>query len=144
MNNDPENTPTKENYLLLFRNTEWYEELSPNEMQRVMADWMGWFDNLIAEGRCLGGHPLENEGCVVSGENRHVTDGPYAEAKESVGGYFMLQVGSREEAVEIAKMCPGLPYGATVEVRQVVDRCGGCEMAEKESAHQLAELAKTL
>ncbi len=123
-------TPKSE-YLLLFRNNAWYQDLSPGEIQRVMTDWMAWFDNLVADGRCLGGQSLEHDGRVVLGENRHVTDGPYAEAKESVAGYFILHVADLEEATEIAKLCPGLPYGATVEVRKLMDRCNASRMAEK-------------
>lgn len=129
-------TPSKSDYLLLFRNNIWYQDLSPEEIQRVMTDWMAWFDNLVAEGRCLGGQSLEHDGKMVTGGSRNVTDGPYAEGKESVAGYFILHVEDIEEATEIAKLCPGLPYGATVEVRKLMDRCGASRMAENpEAAH---------
>jgi hypothetical protein len=131
-----ETTPSKSDYLLLFRNNTWYQDLSPEEIQRVMTDWMSWFDNLVAEGRCLGGQSLELDGKMVTGGSRNVTDGPYAEGKESVAGYFILHVEDIEEATEIAKLCPGLPYGATVEVRKLMDRCGASRMAENpEAAH---------
>jgi hypothetical protein len=117
-------------YLLLFRNNACYQQLSPEETQRVMTDWMSWFDGLVAEGRCRGGQSLEHEGHVVRGTDRNVTDGPYAEAKESVAGYFILTVNSEAEAVEIAKLCPGLPYGATVEVRKLMERCGASQMVK--------------
>jgi len=123
------NEPNSE-YLLLFRNNAWYQQLSPEETQRVMTDWMSWFDGLVAEGRCRGGQSLEHEGHVVRGTDRNVTDGPYAEAKESVAGYFILTVNSEAEAVEIAKLCPGLPYGATVEVRKLMERCGASQMVK--------------
>lgn len=126
--NDPHSG--KSEYLLHFRNNAWYEQLSPEEVQRVMTDWMSWFDGLVAEGRCLGGQSLEHAGHVVRGSDRSVTDGPYAEAKESVAGYFILLVDSGAEALEIAKLCPGLPYGATVEVRKLMERCGASQMAE--------------
>lgn len=96
----------------------------------MMTDWMSWFDGLVAEGRCRGGQSLEHEGHVVRGTDRNVTDGPYAEAKESVAGYFILTVNSEAEAVEIAKLCPGLPYGATVEVRKLMERCGASQMVK--------------
>lgn len=123
------NEPNSE-YLLLFRNNAWYQQLSPEEIQRVMTDWMSWFDGLVAEGRCRGGQSLEHEGHVVRGPDRTVTDGPYAEAKESVAGYFILTVDSEAEALEIAKLCPGLPYGATVEVRKLMERCGASQMVK--------------
>jgi hypothetical protein len=128
----------KSDYLLLFRNNAWYQDLSPGEIQRVMTEWMAWFDGLVADGRCLGGQSLEQDGRVVTGGHRQVTDGPYAEAKESVAGYFILHVADLEEATAIAKLCPGLPYGATVEVRKLMERCGASQMAAN------PELAGTL
>lgn len=120
----------KSEYLLLFRNNVWHQQLSPEEIQRVMTDWMSWFDGLVAEGRCRGGQSLEHDGHVVRGTERSVTDGPYAEAKESVAGYFILLVENEAEALEIAKLCPGLPYGATVEVRKLMERCGASQMVK--------------
>lgn len=125
-----ETTDTKSDYLLLFRNNSWHQDLSAEEIQRVMKQWMGWFDNLVAEGRCLGGQSLETDGRVVTGENRRVTDGPFAESKESVAGYFILHVNDIDEASEIAKLCPGLDYGITVEVRKLMDRCTASKLAE--------------
>lgn len=52
-----------------------------------------------------------------------VSDGPFVEAKETIGGYFLLRVGSFDEAVAIAQGCPGLPYGIRVEVREVAGEC---------------------
>jgi hypothetical protein len=118
-------TPTAtSDYLLLFRGTNWDKELSPEQLQKVVSDWAGWFEGLIQQGKCKGGHPLQSEGKVVSGKKgRTVADGPFAESKEAVGGYFYLQVANIEEAVEIARQCPGLEYGAMVEVRPVAEMC---------------------
>jgi hypothetical protein len=61
---------------------------------------------------------------MVSGKNgRVVADGPFAESKESIGGYFLLQLNSFDEALEIAKQCPGLAYGIKVEVRPIAAEC---------------------
>jgi hypothetical protein len=118
-------TPSsKSDYLLLFRGTNWDKELSPEQLQKVVSDWAAWFERLTKEGTCKGGHPLMNEGKVVSGKKgRAVADGPFAESKEAVGGYFYLTVSSEEEAIQIAQQCPGLEYGAMVEVRPVADMC---------------------
>ena len=111
-------------YMLLFRGNVWDKGLSPDQLQKVVADWHAWFEGLKAQGKCVGGHPLENEGKVVSGpKGRSIADGPFAESKEAVGGYFYLQGVDLEEALEIAKQCPGLDYGAVVEVRPVADAC---------------------
>lgn len=121
----------KSEYLLLFRNNAWHRQLSPEEVRRVMTDWMNWFDGLVAEGRCLGGQSLEHDGHVIRGADRNVTDGPYAEAKESVAGYFILLVDNEAEALEIAKLCPGLPYGSILEVRKLLERCRASQMLEE-------------
>lgn len=110
-------------YMLLFVGMDWHKGLSPEQMQKVSDDWMAWFKRLMDEGKAVAGHPLAFEGKSVSGKNRAVTDGPFAEAKEAVGGYFMLDVPTMDEAVEIARQCPGLPFGAKVEVRPVLSQC---------------------
>src|SRR5687768_7781721 len=115
---------TKSDYMLLFRGTNWDKELSPEQLQKVVVDWASWFERLTREGKCIGGHPLQNQGKMVSGKKgRTVADGPFAESKEAIGGYFYLQVADEEEAIAIAQQCPGLEYGAVVEVRPVADMC---------------------
>ncbi len=135
------NTP-KVDYLLLFRGTNWDKGLSPQQIQKVVADWYAWFERLKQEGKCLGGHPLQAQGKVLSGPNgRHVADGPFAESKEAVGGYFYLQVEDENEAVAIARGCPGLEFGAVVEVRPVAEMCSvrarALENAKREEAAAL-------
>jgi hypothetical protein len=119
------NTVTsKSDYMLLFRGTDWQKRLSPEQLQKVVSDWATWFERLIQEGKCTDGHPLHGERKLVSGKKGHiVTDGPFAESKEAIGGYFYLQVADMDEAVDIAKQCPGLEHGCVVEVRQVAERC---------------------
>ena len=118
-------TPTtKSEYLLLFRGTEWDKGLSPEEIQKVMGQFMGWFDRLSQEGVLKAGQPLAQEGKVVSGNaGKTVSDGPFAESKEAIGGYFLLNAASLEQAVQIARECPTLKYGCTVEVRPVAEQC---------------------
>src|SRR5216117_625727 len=103
-------TPTtKSDYMLLFRGTDWDKGLSPEELQKVVSDWAAWFERLTQQGKAISGHPLQNEGKFVSGNHgRTVSDGPFAESKEAIGGYFYLQVADMNEAVKIAQECPGL------------------------------------
>lgn len=111
-------------YMLLFRGTDWDKELPPEQVQKVVADWYAWFQRLKQQGKAVSGHPLTNDGKLVSGKKgRTVADGPFAESKEAIGGYFYLRVADMNEAVEIARDCPGLEYGAVVEVRQVAVTC---------------------
>jgi hypothetical protein len=96
---------------------------------------MAWFERLSREGKAIGGAPLENEGRIVSGSRgRTVSDGPFAESKEAIGGYFMLDVETMEEAVEIARQCPILEYGAKVEVRPVAPQCVQMRRAQQQLA----------
>jgi len=128
-------------YMLIFRNTDWHNGLSPEEMQKVANDWMAWFKSLSDKGIAVTGHPLEPEGKIVSGKGgRVVADGPFAESKEAIGGYFILNVASLDAAVAIAKDCPGLPYGTKVEVRPMAEQCPllAAMAEEKELAHARA------
>ncbi len=117
------NTQNQNGYMLLFRGTELRKSLSPEEMQKVSEDWMAWFKRLTEQGKAVAGNPLEREGKIVSGKERVVSDGPFAESKEAIGGYFLLDVATMNEALAIAKECPGLPYGIRVEVRPVLGEC---------------------
>src|SRR5215472_7287549 len=117
------NTQSQNGYMLLFRGNDWLENLSSEEKQRVTDQWMAWFRRLTEEGKAVAGNPLERGGKIVSGKNRVVLDGPFAESKEAIGGYFLLDVASVDDAVAIARECPGLPYGVQVEVRPVAAEC---------------------
>ena|SRR5215831_3328236 len=131
----------KSEYMLLFRGNDWHKGLSPEEMQKIASQWMAWFNRLTEQGKAVAGNPLEGEGKVVSGKNgRVVADGPFAESKEAIGGYFLLRVDTLDEAVAIAQQCPGLAYGAKVEVRQVAEECpmAGEARAEAELAQASA------
>jgi hypothetical protein len=125
----------KSEYLLIFRGTDWDKGLSPEEIQKVTGQFMAWFERLKREGTAKAGQPLEHEGKIVSGKKgRTVADGPFAESKEAIGGYFLLQVGSEDEAVVIAKECPTLDYGAKVEVRPVAGECVSMRRANEQFA----------
>ena len=123
--------------MLIFRGTDWYKGLSPEEMQQVSDKWMAWFKGLMASGKAVAGNPLEREGKIV-GKNRVVSDGPFAESKETIGGYFLLKVNTMDEALAIAKDCPGLPFGIRVEVRPVA---GECPLVDEVREAQLAAQA---
>jgi hypothetical protein len=122
-------TPPSE-YMLLFRGTDWHKGLSPEAIESVMNQWYEWFEGLVQQGRAAFGHPLAYKGKLVSGKKgQTIVDGPFAESKEAIGGYFLLQVTSEKEAIEIARNCPGLEHGVQVEVRRVVEFCPSGELA---------------
>lgn len=113
-------------YMLLFRNSgpENYQHLSAEARQQLMTRWNAWYDELAAQGKAVEGQPLELESRIVSGSGgERVIDGPFAEAKEAIGGYVKLMVGSLDEATDIARRHPGLAYGLRIEVRQMTDSC---------------------
>ncbi len=131
--------PLTSEYMLLFRGTHWDKSLSPQEIQTVMNQWNAWFDQLTQQGKIKSAHPLEHEGKIVAGKKgRSVADGPFAESKEAIGGYFLLQVEGFNEALGIAKKCPALDYGMSVEVRPVAAQCPTFQHAGEQVAYMTA------
>jgi hypothetical protein len=116
-------TQNTNEYLLLFRGSDWYSHLSPAELQSSMAQFMAWFDQLKAEGILKTGQPLLGEGRIISARGGAIVDGPFAESKETVGGYFIITAPSLESAAEIARQSPGIMHGAVVEVRPIAAQC---------------------
>ncbi len=114
-------SPSSSSYLLLFKNAgpATHAHLTADEQAELMRRWNAWYDGLAAKGKVDHGQPLALAGRVVSMREGRIVDGPYAETKEAVGGYFMLRVADLDEATAIARECPGLPLGVTVEVRPV-------------------------
>jgi hypothetical protein len=126
-------TQNQNGYMLLFRGTDLRKGLSPEELQKVSEKWMTWFRRLTEQGKAVAGQPLERDGKIVSGKDRVVSDGPFAESKEAIGGYFLLDVATMDEAVAIARECPGLAYGIRVEVRPVAAECPIATQARTEA-----------
>lgn len=108
-----------EKFALLFRGG--LDSPSPEVMQKHMQKWLDWVDRLSKEGKYLAGEPLIPGGKWVAGKNKSVTDGPFTEAKDIMGGFFILKVADEAEAVRIAKDCPDLEFSGTVEVRKVAE-----------------------
>ena len=106
--------------LLVFRNDQnWKPDGSPEEMQARMKLWMDWIGNFAAQNKLIDrGNRLYAEGNVVKPGNI-VTDGPYTEVKELIGGYTLIKAHSLAEATEMAKNCPILLVGGNVEVREI-------------------------
>jgi hypothetical protein len=94
---------------------------SPEQMQQVMQKWMAWMKDLGAKGHLKDrGQPLERAGKLVQGKQKTVTDGPFAEAKDVVGGYTLIEAEDLSEAVELSKGCPIFEVEGAVEVRPVM------------------------
>ncbi len=96
-------------------------QLSPEQIQSVIQRYREWAGGLAAAGKLAGGDKLQDmTGRVLkrAGGTTQVTDGPYAESKEVIGGYFVLEAADYAEAVELSKGCPHLDHGP-VEIREV-------------------------
>jgi hypothetical protein len=112
--------------MLLFRNTgpAVFENLNPAQRQELIDRWNDWFVGLVKSGKATEGQPLEPETRVVAGPGgARVSDGPFPETKEAIGGYVKLRVGSFDEATAIARQHPALAHGMTIEVRALTPDC---------------------
>lgn len=109
-----------EKFMYLFRNQgNPMAGLSESESKEHMQKWGAWMGDLANRGILVGGEPLHGEGVQVNGTNKTVTDGPFVEAKEVVGGYLIVNAKAMEEAVELSKGCPIFEHNGKLEVRQI-------------------------
>jgi len=106
-------------YMMIFRNERKENTLSPEQINAVMKQWQGWIAGIAAKGNYSGTNRLLPEGKTIRA-NKTITDGPYAEGKELLGGYLIVKANSIDEAMKMAAECPGLLYGGSVEVRSVM------------------------
>jgi len=105
-------------FVFLYRGGD--RALSPEVVQQNMNQWVAWFKDLTAKGHMVDrGQPLDGSGKVVN-STKMVTDGPFAEAKDVIGGYTLIQAKDLAEAAELAKGCPLLARSGAVEVRPVL------------------------
>ncbi|HZV33012.1 MAG TPA: YciI family protein [Verrucomicrobiae bacterium] len=115
---------SNQGYLLLLHANEWWKGLGREELEKHIAQNHAWLEGLMASGKITAGQALARSGAMVSGKNgRNITDGPFAEAKEVIAGYLLLNVRTLEEAVAVAKTCPCLAFGGKVEVRPLTNEC---------------------
>ena len=108
--------------LLLYHDAAEGAKLEANFMQEAVAKYQAWGQRLRDKGIYLGSHKLENEpGKVLRSTSGKVlvTDGPYSETKEWLGGYYLIEAPTYQAAVDASRDCPHLEYGGTIEVRAV-------------------------
>ena len=106
-------------FLLLFRSGLDFETATPEQMQEAMVKWRAWMEELVQQGKYSGGKRLTPNGSVLIGREKKITDGPFTESKEMVGGYVAIKANDLAEAIEIAKGCPIFDYDGITEVREV-------------------------
>jgi hypothetical protein len=108
--------------LLLHESTTGFADLSAEDIENVVAEYVAWSNRVAEMGKMAGGAKLRDEGgktLSMSEGSIRVTDGPFAEAKEVIGGFFMIRAADYDEAAEIAGSCPHLTYGGRIELREV-------------------------
>jgi hypothetical protein len=93
----------------------------PEHTQQIMQKWMTWMKDLGEKGHIKDiGHPLEKTGKLVAGKAKSVTDGPYAETKDIVGGYSLIEAKDLDQAAQVSLGCPIFETGGMVEVRPIM------------------------
>lgn len=106
-------------FIFLYRGGE--QGRSPEQAQQMMQKWITWLTDLSQKGHVKDqGQPLEPGGKLVKGKQKTVTDGPFAEAKDVVGGYTVIEASSLDQAVQLSKGCPIFEVDGAVEVRPVM------------------------
>lgn len=108
-----------EKYMFIFIGGD-SSPLSPEKQQAGMEKWFAWVQKLQQQGRYDSGEALLPTGKTIRGLKKTVTDGPYAESKEMVGGYFVVKAKDLAEATEMAKDYPDFDLGGVIEVREVI------------------------
>jgi hypothetical protein len=108
-------------FLFLFRGGDSQQMLqSPENFQAHMQKWMQWMGKLQDDGKLIGAQPLAPTGKIVKGSRKVVTDGPFMEGKEMVGGYLLCRATTYDDAVTISNGCPILEFeDGIVEVREI-------------------------
>ena len=106
-------------FMMIFRSEDRTERPTPAEMQAQVKVWQDWIGGIAAQGKFVGTNALGMEGKVVQANNV-VTDGPYMEVKEMVGGYIIVKADNIDDAVKLSEGCPTLNYGGSVEVRDIM------------------------
>ena len=92
---------------------------SPEQLQANIKKWQDWIGGIAAQGKFSGTNRLASEGKSLK-PNNVITDGPYTELKEIVGGYLIVKAGNLDEALKLAEGCPVLEVGGQVEVRSII------------------------
>jgi len=112
-------------FILIFRHQDGKKLASPEQLQIWMKQTMDWIGGIAAQNKFSGGNGLPFDDARVVRTNNVVTNGPFGEIKETIGGYIIVKANSVDEAVEFAKGCPILQgEGNSVEVRKIAREDG--------------------
>lgn len=107
-------------FMMLFRHTPQPEhQPTQEEIEATINQWQDWIGSIAAQGKFQSTNQLSYEGKVVQ-PGQVITDGPYAEIKEIIGGYIIVKAADLDEAVQLSAGCPVLDIGGNVEVRSIM------------------------
>jgi hypothetical protein len=110
-------------FMLIFRHEDGSKIASPEQMQIWMKQTMDWIGGIAAQNKYVAGNGLLFDDARVVRHNKVVTNGPFGEIKETLGGYMIVRADSVEEAVEFAKGSPILVgEGNSMEVRRIAKK----------------------
>lgn len=108
-------------FMMIFRNAYTPDvKPSPEQIQESVKQWQDWMGGIAAQGKFVGTNRLSSAGAKILKSNNIITDGPYAELKEIVGGSLIVKADSFEEAIKLAEGCPIFNDGGSIELRQVI------------------------
>ena len=112
-------------FMLVFRgsmqNEEAFARQTPEQMKAEMTKWQSWMGGIAQQGKLVGGQPLHPQGKVLKGIAQKLTDGPFIEGKDIVGGYLIIKANDINDAVAISRGCPSLTSDSgSVEVREIM------------------------
>ena len=107
-------------FVMLYHRPYLMSGVSPERAQQDLVKWRAWMKEMTDKGQLKSyGQPLEDEGKVVAGRKKTITDGPFAETKDIIGGFSIITAKDLDEAIEIASGCPMLERDGRVEVRPI-------------------------
>lgn len=110
-------------YMLFLRGGEVTDgERTPEESEQIRSPYAAWAGKLHREGKLVSAEEVDGQHVTLRRPNGHVvTDGPFPETRETIGGYFLIKVEDEKEALEIAAACPILERGGQVDLHKIIE-----------------------
>jgi hypothetical protein len=107
--------------LLIYNNEKTFQNVRQEEGEKIMSDYMAFTQSIVKSGHFKAGDGLQPTNTATTVRAGGTTDGPFAETKEQLGGYYLVDAQNLDEAISIAKRIPVIKHGGCVEVRPVMD-----------------------
>ena len=115
-------------FILLLRGVnEQLNNYSPEELQKLLEKYDAWIESIKNGDKLIGAQKLKDVRHQVTVKNGEIVDGPFTETEETIGGYFIIETSESQEALEIARKCPILSHGGSVEIQEI--HLGACRQS---------------